>query len=1000
MPRTVEKAFNFELAKQLRLKHPRWREEPYGTDIIAAEQTGVLDGQRRKQPDIVIRHVGGQPVVVETEYFPANTVEKEAIDRLGSNIDGRAVEGTIAVRIPDALGRKSQSALGSEIRKAFFEYCLLYGDSDKINRWPEQGWLSGNLDNLAEAIESVALSVTLTKATDILQNGIDTGTYMLRSFRLERADMLPQMAEFLFQSDSQQTTRMAVAIITNAFVFQAAIAGNHNIPSPESLLGQNSGSLKLVVSMCWQKIMETNYWPIFNISNELMRPVPGPVARPFLEYMIKLAGDLTDLGTASMHDLSGQMFQRLISDRKFLATFYTLPSSATMLANLATSRLSIDWTNQEDIKKLRIADFACGTGTLISAAQHAVSVRFRRTGGDDRVLHKAMMEQILVATDIMPAATHLTASTLSSAHPNVCFDETNIFTLPYGADTGEVRIGALDLIDDKKVRNLFGTSAARRPGGRSERVEQTAVIEHESCDLVIMNPPFTNPTNHESTEVPVPSFAGFGTSEDEQKAMSDRLRHIRESLKRRREREGAYDYWPEPAGHGNAGLASNFMDIAHAKLRPGGCLALVVPASFSQGAATKNARKMLEDFYDDVIIVAIATDGKTDRAFSSDTGMGEILLLGTRRERKRQTGEEGTEGRNVLSINLRGRPSTQLEGSLLAEAIENIRLGKRISGNITLGDNLIPAGSFRFAPFNVAFRSAGIRECGLIDALVNLTDGKVVHPQTNASFKVPITHLGNLGDTGKGSRDINGANGRGPFDVVAVMQGEYPTYPILWAHHAGQDDGDRERCLVVEPDRKGMIRTDCNVTECKGTNCEVVNCNTAKAQLLWNNYVSRLHFNLNFRINSQSLTACLTERPAIGGEAWPNFLVKQPEWELPILLWANTTLGLMLFWWYGTRQQEGRSRLSLSRHHELLSLDARTLRDQQFTQAENIFERFRERPFLPANEAWRDEVRKELDSAVLIELLELDPSILEGIEILREQWCREPSVHGGQDTQP
>ena len=42
-------------------------------------------------------------------------------------------------------------------------------------------------------------------------------------------------------------------------------------------------------------------------------------------------------------------------------------------------------------------------------------------------------------------------------------------------------------------------------------------------DLVIMNPPFTRPTNHEKAEVPVPSFAGLGKTEDEQRAMAKRL---------------------------------------------------------------------------------------------------------------------------------------------------------------------------------------------------------------------------------------------------------------------------------------------------------------------------------------------------------------------------------------------------------------------------------------------------------------------------------------------
>ena len=39
----------------------------------------------------------------------------------------------------------------------------------------------------------------------------------------------------------------------------------------------------------------------------------------------------------------------------------------------------------------------------------AVLARYRRTGGDDRDIHPEMMEHTLVGSDIMPAATHLTA---------------------------------------------------------------------------------------------------------------------------------------------------------------------------------------------------------------------------------------------------------------------------------------------------------------------------------------------------------------------------------------------------------------------------------------------------------------------------------------------------------------------------------------------------------------------------------------------------------------
>ena len=60
----------------------------------------------------------------------------------------------------------------------------------------------------------------------------------------------------------------------------------------------------------------------------------------------------------------------------------------------------------------------------------------------------------------------------------------------------------------------------------------------------------------------------------------------------------------------------------------------------------------------------------------------------------------------------------------------------------------------------------------------------------------------------------------------------------------------------------------------------------------------------------------------------------------------------------------------------------------------------KEQKFLPANEAYRDPVRKALDRFLLLELLELPEEILEPFDRLRLQWCAEPSVHGGKRTAP
>ena len=85
-----------------------------------------------------------------------------------------------------------------------------------------------------------------------------------------------------------------------------------------------------------------------------------------------------------------------------------------------------------------------------------------------------MIERALVGSDIMPAATHLTASVLSSVHPGVTFGNTSILTLPYGAQpegSGRpIAIGALDLIAEEQTLSLFGTGQTRlRGSGRRRR---------------------------------------------------------------------------------------------------------------------------------------------------------------------------------------------------------------------------------------------------------------------------------------------------------------------------------------------------------------------------------------------------------------------------------------------------------------------------------------------------------------------------------------------------
>ncbi|MDD9883293.1 MAG: hypothetical protein OXU62_01955, partial [Gammaproteobacteria bacterium] len=276
--------------------------------------------------------------------------------------------------------------------------------------------------------------------------------------------------------------------------------------------------------------------------------------------------------------------------------------------------------------------------------------------------------------------------------------------------------------------------------------------------------------------------------------------------------------------------------------------------------------------------------------------------------------------------------------------------------------------------------AVGVLDNSLLETVIALRSGALQMPDTIDPFALPVTRLGDIAERGLLHRDISGkhpdGSPRGPFDIEKLR--DIPTYPCLWAHRS-----DLERTFIVKPDTQGRIR--------RGMR------NAAVA--VWQTR-STLHFNLDFGLNANSLAACVTPMPSIGGTAWPNVRPHNAKHEAALMLWANSTPGLLLRWYCGSRQQAGRARITISQLPDLPVLDTRALTPKQHRLAARIFNRFKSKTFLPANEAYHDATRHALDRALLVELLGLPESILQPLETLRRKWCFEPSVHGGKKTRP
>ena len=614
MPRQTEPNANNAMGNLLQDMLPR--------SDVRSENVRAIAGSPRLQPDILITAPGRAPVVIEAEYMPAAHVEAEAKDRLGleTAAGGREIEAAIALRYPDEVGEAHD--LPAAVSVARLSYCV-FTENSGASRFPESGWLDGSVNDLADMVRLVSVPQNaVDKATTTLQKGIDGAASLLDDLDRIRPGITTAIASLLGMANVPQTRRMACAIIANALVFHDQIAGMHaRIKSLALACGDGVDNPQGEVLAAWTAILNINYWPIFAIAKDILGHFDSADAARILHRLRDTAQAVNATGVGNAHDLTGRIFQRLIADRKYLATFYTLPASAALLARLAVAKLEgVDWSNAEEIGKLRIGDFACGTGALLSAVYEQIAARHERAGGDGSKLHKVMMEEVLYGCDVMPSAIHITGSTLSGVEPAVGFTNSRLYTMPYGRQQdGGVMVGSLELLQSSRVQTLFNISdPALRTGSAGEETAAQVGTEIPDIgfDLVIMNPPFTSATNHEGAHADItnPAFAAFDASNADQKEMGQRANRLAK----------------DTCYHGNAGIASAFAALAHKKLKPGGVLALVLPLSACAGLSWQNFRKMLADHYTGLTVLSIAAADNDDLSFSSDTGMAECLVVARR----------------------------------------------------------------------------------------------------------------------------------------------------------------------------------------------------------------------------------------------------------------------------------------------------------------------------------------------------------------------------------
>ncbi|HUX47980.1 MAG TPA: hypothetical protein VMV76_02210 [Dehalococcoidia bacterium] len=989
---TTEPTINDALAAVLMETRSLWRYK----GVVKSENIDVLKGSGKK-PDILINEPNVSPVIVETEILPAQTVESDAKERLGEHLmrSGTRILSSLAVRLPVRLRDLSGQPLKDEILTASdLDVALFTGESPaSFVRWPRNGWMKANVTDLSMFVQSATVPpAVVEEAANKLVEGVSGAAAFLEGMAIAHPGAMSKICEELRQQDSEQTRRMAATILANALVFHESLARGegdlYEVRTLDELRSDRGGVNKGDTLEDWKRILRVNYWPIFDIARRILEVIPADTSRPLLERLVTTATELVANHMMQSHDLTGAVFQRLIADRKFLAAYYTNPSSAALLAGLAIDQFTApndgSWSKESDVTSLRIADFACGTGTLLSAAYRRVSQLHEAFGGNAETIHPEMMSNALVGCDVLPAAAHLTASMLASAHPTVTYKGSSVMAVGFGPrPEGGFALGSLDLLDLQRPIDIVAITAKTIEGTGEREHEVWEVIPHWSYDMVIMNPPFTRDTNHEAARANVvnPMFAAFGMTDEQQREMARASARLLRGT----------------SAHGNAGEASAFLVLADRKLKVGGTLAMVMPISLMLGDSWENSRGLLRKSYDDLVLVSISGAGrKNDMAFSADTSIAECLVVGRK-------AEQSIRWHRATFIVLYERPSSTMTGSSIASQIHKLKEGKLrkleqgpVGGSLLhFGDDVIGYALDAPVPQEGPWNLARIGDCALAQLAYQMSHNSLVWlPGTPKKSAIPvsITTVSKVGKVGPVDRDINGNTPdggiRGPFNVEPLKTQAAPTYPILWWH-----DANRERCMQFEADSEGIIRQGANPAEEAMVGKKVAR--------VWAT-ASHCHFNRDFLFSSESTGMQFTSEKSIGGRAWPSIALSSIEQEKALVLWSNSSLGLLLRWWHSNKQQPGRGSIGVSTLASLPVLDVTKLSGEALARMVAIFDDMKHKELRPVNEIDQDVIRAEIDTRLAMEVLGLPPELAapDGpLELLRQKLALEPSIAGSKLTQ-
>lgn len=925
-------------------------------------------GGGRRLPDVTVADLQGVRLVIEGRLHSGSGVPDTLLEAAKKRVEEGISATCLAVLYPPDLRRVGSLA---GLRRALSRSRLAVR---VVSEGGEGEWAETTLDGIGDILrrsyELLVNEDVVVSAVDDLRGSIDAASVTIFQVatapaRLEALLGIPVETEGEREEDERRAPstreeyllrvpRIASLTVVNAMIFHQILSHWETRIQPLSRMIE-SQTVSESLADSWSFVLDNvDYVPIFRLARNIVMELSGnPGIDGALRILARSALRITARRAALRHDLMGRIYHRLLADAKYFGAFYTTIPAATLLLKLTLDpqHVNIDWSDSAILHRLRIADLACGTGTLLKAALQSIVDNYVRDCAskqitpDLKVLHKGLVEECLWGFDVIPFAIHLAASALAVHEPEVRFGRMRLYTLPLrGYPENAIRLGSLDFISGRRLEvqsDLQG--AVSGPGRITGEGEVSELVELPDLDLCVMNPPFTR------------SVGGnllFGNAPEPERRLMQQLlgrlvasRHI------------------NIQANITAGLGSVFAAIGARQVRPGGQIALVLPRALLSGVAWEPTRRMLADGFHIRYIIVSHQPGAWN--FSENTDLSECLLVG----RRRLAGEAPMP---TKVVNLWVRPGSGVDALTVADLIrgalgahldsagtQELRTDGRKYGEVIL----CSAQQIQSLQWGMATAFAQTELCRVA---YNLARNAVYIPTRGSVGGISLTEVRQLATVGPDRRDIHDG---------FTLAGSRTAYPAFWGH-------DTESIQHLSQEPSGFLSPLAHARRRRPLR---------DAHLLWSR-AGRLLVAERLWLTTVRTVCVRLPRPVLSNTWWPLAVsdtdgVAAEDVERILALWFNCSLGMISV--IAARVDTRGPWIDLKKPvlERLRVLDPRSLSRTRRHALTRAYEELATLDLARLPEIDRDEVRAQIDSAIA-DALELP----DNLRVLREMLASEPII--------